>query len=367
MTTSQDDRYENFATRLVTYHDIAVDDVLELIDYLHGPEDTVIVGGSLALGLGNRLSDLDVVICGQETSPSRVPIEHWVKTLRVDVWPRSYEDIERLFAQAEQAIADEGPIAGAFGSVDEEQQLKLLHRVATGLRIAGPRLPAWQAGDYGQVARDLVVREYAERMRESACVAQLAIATGQTHAAGVNARLSVEESLHAALAAGGIPFSGDKWLQERLREDAPELWERYRPFASIPREEEKTPEFVEAAVALCENVSGLDLKLERLLPTLTWSGRGLRVFNLDGAHMLNHASSGALYRLDDEELAVWSELEEAGEAQEGEARWKAACKPQQQGLLMALYIRGLVEPRWASGISLEALSPASISPIGSKA
>jgi hypothetical protein len=367
MTSSPNDRFENFATRLVTYHDISVDDVLELIDYLHGPEDTVVVGGSLALGLGNRLSDLDVVICGQETSPSRVPIEHWVKTLRVDVWPRSHEDIERLFAQAELAIADEAPIAGAFGSVDEEQQLKLLHRVASGMHIAGPRPLAWQEGDYGQVARDLVVREYAERMRESACVAHLAIATGHIHAAGINARLSVEESLHAALAAGGIPFSGDKWLQERLREDAPELWERYRPFASIPREEEKTPEFVEAAVALCEHVSGLDLTLERLLPTLTWSGRGLRVFHLDGAHMLNHASSGALYRLDDEELAAWSGLEEAGEAQEGEVRWKAACEPQQQELLMAFYIRGLVEPRWASGIPLEALSPVSMSPIGSGA
>ena len=365
--TSPDDRYEKFATRLVRYHDVSVDDVLELIDYLHGPEDTVIVGGSLALGLGNKLSDLDIVICGQETSPSRVPIEHWVKTLRVDVWPRSHEDVERLFTQAEQAIADEAPIAGAFGSVDEEQQLNLLHRVASGLHLAGPRPPAWQTGDYGQIARDLVVREYAERMRESACVAQLAIATGQTHAAGVNARLSVEESLHAALAAGGIPFSGDKWLQERLREDAPELWERYLPFASIPREEEKQSEFVEAAVALCESVSGFDLTLEQLLPTLTWSGRGLRVFHVDDAHMLNHASSGALYRLDDEELAAWSGLEETGEAGEGEVRWGAACEPQQQGLLMALYVRGLVEPRWASGVSLEALSPASMSSIGSGA
>src|SRR5918999_3943587 len=116
------ERRAELAEKLRDYHDVRVSEVLDVIGYLRGPGDTVIAGGSLALGLGNRLSDFDIVVCGPDTSPSRVPLEHWVKSLRVDAWTRSQAGIDKLFEHAFAALHDPKPIQGAFGTVEEEQQ-----------------------------------------------------------------------------------------------------------------------------------------------------------------------------------------------------------------------------------------------------
>src|SRR5437868_2296858 len=133
-------RREALDDRLRRFHGVDTGDVLDLIDYLREPGDTVVAGGSLTFGLGNRLSDFDVVVCGPATASSAVPLQHWAGSLRVDVWTRAHADLDRLFVHAERALGAEAPIEGAFGTVEEEQQLKLLHRVAFGLEVDGPPL-----------------------------------------------------------------------------------------------------------------------------------------------------------------------------------------------------------------------------------
>src|SRR3954447_8699156 len=111
--------------RLGDYHDVGFSDVLEAIEYLRDPGDSVVAGGSLTLGLGNRLSDLDIVVSGEESKEtSRVPLQHWVKTLRVDVWKLRADWMAELVGRAEHVLDDEAPVGGAFGDIFEEADLK---------------------------------------------------------------------------------------------------------------------------------------------------------------------------------------------------------------------------------------------------
>src|SRR4029077_14257206 len=222
------------AARVERYHGVSLDAVMEVIAYLRDPGDSVIAGGSLALGLGNHRSDLDLVVCGEPTESTRVPLEHWVDSLRVDVWRRAQADIDELFERAESKLDDQAPLAGAFGALNEQTDLKLLHRIPFGIPRDGPQLRPATPRDYGRIARDLVVREYAERMRELGLVAQLATAAGDAIGATFNARLALEAALRGGMTGGGLPFSGDKWLRERLRDDLPGLRSVYAPFAVLP-------------------------------------------------------------------------------------------------------------------------------------
>ncbi len=113
-------RRQQVDDRLHGCHGVGLADVLDCVDYLREEGDTVIAGGSLAWGLGNRLSDFDVVVVGAGTSPSRVPLEHWVKTLRVAAWTRSHEGVARLFAHAAGALESGAPLQGSFGTQEEE-------------------------------------------------------------------------------------------------------------------------------------------------------------------------------------------------------------------------------------------------------
>jgi hypothetical protein len=349
----EQERRARLESRLRDYHGVGIDDVLEVVDYLRADGDTVIAGGSLAWDLGNRLSDFDVVICGPETSPSRVPLEHWVKTLRVDGWTRSHAGIGRLFDHAATALDGDAPIQGAFGTTEEEQQLKLLHRVAFGLRINGPALVPATSRDHLGIARDLLVREYAERMRESALVAQLAARAGRGLAAATNARLAVEECLHTVLATRGVPFTGDKWLQERLRAVAPDLREHHDRFSALPAPEE-TGAFVTGAVELCGRLTGRDLTEAALAADLTWSAGGVRTHSVSGDHFLVVPEIGAMWRLDDEEIGVWRGLTERAEK-----GWRGAdCSPPETDLLVRLYERGLTKLEWDRGIPVTELEVA---------
>ena len=80
------ERRENLQARVGQYHGVSLEQVLGDIEYLRDAGDSVIAGGSLAYGLGNHLSDLDLIVTGTTTvESSRIPVEHFVGSLRVDV------------------------------------------------------------------------------------------------------------------------------------------------------------------------------------------------------------------------------------------------------------------------------------------
>jgi hypothetical protein len=261
MTTAQIERVEELRRRVDDFHGVDLTEVLDVIDYLRDNEDSVLVGGSLAYGLGNRESDLDIVIAGPATAEpsSRMPLEHFIKSLRVDVWRLHRNEIDALFEQARKGLASDTPMKGAFGNVLEQADLKLLHRVAYGVVIDGRPLAPSRIADYHEIARDVIVREYAERMRHALYVAQLGLVAERPRVATMNARFGVEDALQVVIAARGLPFSDNKWLQVRLEQDMPDLGKIYLPFAALPDTPEEALGFVRNAVKVAEELTGLRL------------------------------------------------------------------------------------------------------------
>jgi hypothetical protein len=341
--------------RIRDYHDVCTDDVLEAIRYLRDGGDSVVAGGSLAFGLGNRLSDLDVVVAGSQTVDStRVPLEHFVGSLRVDVWKLDMEVIDEEFERAERALESDAPLSGAFGNVDNETNLKLLHRIAFGVTLDGPPVEPRCGRDPRDVARLLVAREYFERLRGSALVAQLAAAHAEPLMAVLAARVAVEEAINLIIAARGLPFSGDKWLTERLAHDAPDLTPAYEGFQSVPTTPDAAAAFVGDAIATCERLAGAELTISVLAAGAEWVTPAVGVRGIGARHVLLAPAVDAVWELDADEAAAWATLEEASLGTEAvERRWPvAALGGAQTALALKLNQHGLAELRWSRGVPI---------------
>jgi predicted nucleotidyltransferase len=343
------------------FHGVALEQVLAEIDYLRDSGDSVIAGGSLAYGLGNPLSDLDLLVTGPaaEDSPP-IPLQHFINSLRVDVWKLGSGFISDAFDRAEQALAGEAALLGAFGDVDHEDELKLLHRVAFGVLIDGGKLKPRKGRDYRAVASDLVVREYAERMRASALSAQLSLRAGRPIAAVVNARLAVEAALNAAVSYRGMPFSGDKWLCDRLDGQASDLAQIYEPFRQLPEGPgREASRFVDAALSACLEMWGFDLAIDMLAPTARWRTKlALQVVEIGADRLLLSTDLGALWSLDEEEVEAWGQLAPDGTV-EPDTTWSLGeCDTESSHLCLRIHEIGLLSLHWSKGVAIEELTAA---------
>lgn len=358
-TTPTSDRRSRLDDRLRGYHGgKGLTEMLELLDYLREPGDTVIAGGSLSIDLGNVLSDLDVVLVGDTTKTSAVPLQHWIDRFRIDVWTRSTANVDELFSEAEEALAAPTPLLRVFGNTEQEQQLKLLHRIAFGVLVDGeavhPNTPSGRAPQ--EIAVDLLTREYAERLRESATVARLAADAGRLLTASFSARQALEEALHAVLHAGGVPFSGDKWLQEQLKPFA-ELQALHARFLDVPRRSTGAAEvrsYVDGALADAEDLLGLPLSITDLTAELQWKAPALALLPLAGEHILLNEPTGTSWLLDDAEAAAWRTLDGARTA-DGVIPHPTADAAA-SALAVRLHEQGLLTPTWHHGVPISTLS-----------
>lgn len=353
--TTMNERASRLEARLQGYHGQGLADVLDLIDYLRDEGDTVIAGGSLSIDQGNKLSDLDMVVVGPSTNTSAVPLEHFVGSLRVDAWTRSTADIEALYAQAEAALASDGPMIGEFGTTAQEQQLKLLHRIAFGVVIEGePVRPSPSGRDTQEVARDLLTREYAERARESLTVAALAHAAESDLTAATVARMGVEEALHAVLHARGLPFSGDKWLAEQIQA-FPDLHALHEQISQLPAKGEPLAPYTERALALGTQLLGVDLSLGAVGPDLCWEHEELTLLPIGKRRLLTSELHGTGWELEPEEAELWKGFIEA--KGEGEDTFDHPTDhPVAEAFLLRMYEVGMVRLKWKRGLPLAALS-----------
>jgi hypothetical protein len=358
MQTESTQRVE-LESRIMEYHGASIEDVLDTISYLRDSGDSVIAGGSLPFRLGNHLSDLDIVITGAGIQTSTVPLEHFVRSLRVDVWKFDHGMIRKVFDRARAALSSTASLRGSFGDVDHETDLKLLHRIAFGITLDGPGLETPADRDYCSIACDLVVREYAERMRDSALVAQLAINAEDFITAAINARLAVEAALNAVVAARSVPFTGDKWLRERLDQEAKDIAPVYTPFAVLPDLlDAEVPSFVERAITACEHLLGMGLGVHTLSRNVGWQSAGLDTKQVGDTHFLVSKQCGGLWELDDVEADVWRRLAETVTDEHTQPRLWAfdECDGIQMTLCLRLYGQGLVDLCWTRGVAVDELT-----------
>jgi hypothetical protein len=353
-----DERRAALQARIEGLHGVPFERVLSEIDYLRDTGDSVIAGGSLAYELGNHLSDLDLVVCGPTTVDSTgVPLEHFIGSLRVDVWKLAQSLIEESFDRAEAALAGTGPLVGAFGDVDHEDELKLMHRMAFGIVLDGDGLKPRPGRDYRTVASRLVVREYAERMRYSALLAQLALRADRPLAAVINARLAVEEALNATVTDRKLPFTGDKWLSERLANQASDLAATYSPFRQLPENPARDAlQFVEAALVACTEMWGIDLSIVALAQAARWRNTDLQVLGIGDDRLLVSARAGALWNLDESEADTWQRLVLTGAGESDSLFGLGEGDPDALTLCLHLHENGLLGLGWTHGVQTEDLN-----------
>ncbi len=349
------ERTSRLEARLQGYHEQGLADVLELIDYLRDEGDTVIAGGSLSIDQGNKLSDLDMVIVGPTTNTSAVPLEHWVGSLRVDAWTRATAEIEALYAQAEAALASDGPMVGEFGTTAQEQQLKLLHRIAFGVVIEGePVQPTTSGRSTQEVARDLLTREYAERARESLAMAALAHAAGSDLTAATVGRMGVEEAFHAVLHARGVPFSGDKWLAEQVQA-FPDLSAQYDAIIQLPAKGEPLAPYTAHVLALGSELLGTDLSLAAVGPDLAWEHEELTLLPIGKRRLLTSELHGTGWELEPEEAELWKGFVDS-KGEDETTFDHPTGDGAAEAFLLRMYEVGMVRAKWKRGLPLSALS-----------
>ncbi|MGN6256100.1 MAG: hypothetical protein ACTHO8_14140 [Solirubrobacterales bacterium] len=339
--------------RVEQMHGVSFERILGEIGYLRDPGDSVIAGGSLAYGLGNHLSDLDLVVGGPTTVDSTgVPLEHFIGSLRVDVWKLAQGLIEGTFERAEKALESQEPLLGFFGDVDHEDELKLMHRVVFGVVVDGGGFELTSGRDHRAIATDLVVREYAERMRTSALLAQLALRAGRAVAAVVNARLAVEEALNAVIVQRGLPFTGDKWLQERLVGQAADLAPAYEPFRQLPEDPSQgVSSFVHAALAACVGLWGIDLEVDALASTASWGNTDLQLFEVGTERFLVSAGAGAVWALDEAAAKALHPLVSVDGAGSGTTWAMDNCDAEELSMCLRLHESGLLSLKWTGGVA----------------
>lgn len=206
--------------------------------------------------------------------------------------------------------------------------------------------------DCQEVASGLVVRDYAERMRASALVAQLGLRENRPIAAVVNARLAVENALNVAVTQRGFPFSGAKWLGERLDTEVPELTGLYEPFRRLPVDPARDgAEFVEAALHVCADMWGLELEFDALAALARWHrAEDVQLAEVGADQLLVAPRSGAIWELDEGEANAWRRMTTTDDGEQGEGWGLADCDSEGLTLCVQLYERGLLSLSWIEGV-----------------
>lgn len=288
-------------TRLLQrYHGVTIEDVLQLVEYLREPDDAVMLTGSLAVGLGNQKSDLDLMLLGSTTAFSAaVPLTHFVSSLRVDVWKLDERVIDRLAASAEAAL-DTPPVRRLVSFQDAQ----LLQRYACGVVIDGQ--PSLEQSALFPVVTRLAKKYFTEMVVRDAGYALLARERGLDLAAAVTARRALESAAEVRLAGLGHPFFGPKWIHHRLRVLDPDGWDAIEQHLVLPEVDDAFG-LERAALASIELATSFaDTDLTVALDATRFYNPGSELKSPGSKHLLIDQGESTVIELSDEEAAVWS-------------------------------------------------------------
>jgi len=177
--------------------------------------EAVYLVGSLAAGLGNAGSDIDLHVFVTERAAGVVPMLFFADRVRLDL---VHHEAGRPAAVLAATPRDWVPLLGgrcALGRLPGMTDLKRLSRWATALPLHAGVPPLL---DQAQVARAAaaVVRAAVEVSVRTAAFATILAAAGAEHAPLAWSR-AADLAVEAAVRAAGEIFIGDKWLPAKAR------------------------------------------------------------------------------------------------------------------------------------------------------
>jgi hypothetical protein len=284
-------------------------DVLELISYLRGEQDFAVVAGSVAVGLGNQASDLDVIVAGSgQESSAALPLTHFLGKVRVDVWRLDRAQLEELAERGRAALAEHAPVQAKL----TESDIRILQRLAFGLVIDGRPGELLSSPEARAVVCELCERHFADAACRAAVISHLCGQDLDMVGSAWSARRALDAAGEARLARDGRPLIGAKWLYHRLRDHDPDWWAGIAAYTVLPAS--FAEQFAQSYVCLCLDMAGaslcLDLGYEALASRFEWRAREFRYQKLGDKHLLLDLKQYRVIEVLPEEARWWEQLVE---------------------------------------------------------
>ncbi|MFI0411342.1 nucleotidyltransferase domain-containing protein [Actinomadura sp. 3N508] len=189
----------------------------EVIDVLGSclEGDEVYLVGSLAAGLGNAGSDVDLHVFVQERAEGVVPMLFFADRTRLDLV--HYESGTPATALARTPVRDVALLGGrcALGPVPPMTDMKRLSRWATAVPLYDGAPPIFTAEETARIAAALV--RLAVDIAVRAAALAVVMAAARAPLAGLAWSRAAERAVEAAVRARGEIFVGDKWLPAKAR------------------------------------------------------------------------------------------------------------------------------------------------------
>jgi hypothetical protein len=308
--------YERAREVLADLFGLELPDVLELISYLRAEKDFAVVAGSVAVGLGNQASDLDVIVAGgAQESSAALPLTHFLGKARVDVWRLDIARLEELAERGRAALAERAPIQATL----TESDIRILQRLAFGLVIDGQPSELLSSPTARSVVCALCERHFAEAASRAAVIAHFCRQDLDMVGAAWSARRGLDAAGEARLARSGRPLIGAKWLYHRLRDHDGEWWADVAAYTVLP--ESFAEQCVQGYVGRCLDKAGaalgLDLGYDALAARFEWKARASRYQKLGDKHLLLDLKQYRLIEVTSDEAGWWQELAELGASGSG--------------------------------------------------
>jgi nucleotidyltransferase-like protein len=300
------------------------------------PDESIILGGSIGLGLGNYRSDIDVVLLSPASPPRPAgPFQIFADGERIEVVRASLFELRSMVTYLADALASAQPIRLSHAD------LRLLSRAAYGCRAGGAPLNPKVEEELVQICHLTAIRRSTEAARQHALVAALALEQADGLIAAWNLRGALEAVLQEEMLRSGAPYAGSKWLPEQLA--ASGHGTRLLPLLDLPADGSEQA-FVTACLTEVERVLRTPTTVRALGHHARWSISGLDEYCLGQRNVLVQREHNAVTELTPDDHAAWNELSATASSQPIGTEPRPA-----RDLAWRLYVRGLTLIRWTRG------------------
>ncbi|NSC25222.1 hypothetical protein FM076_30360 [Streptomyces albus subsp. chlorinus] len=327
---------EELALRLKISGKSPIRRYVELAERISFADEAIILGGSLAFGLGNRKSDIDILLL-DSTSGGRPPgpFQFFESGDRVEITRVRTGELASLADDIASSLGRSAPLTLPYTKIRE------LSRAAFGCHVAGPALDGAVDARLRRTCQEAMLTSSTASAGRHALVALLAAEQDDLATACWNARGATDAALQWMLLKAGHPYAGSKWLYEQAR-SKPGLagaWEVVRPCLRIPRDRAGQREHLARCLDVFERTFSTEPVLGVLGADAGWQRGALELCRLAGRHVVVDPESSTVTEID---AGTVPGLRRLFGLAPGEALPVSSSDPSERAAIWPLYASGLV-------------------------